>query len=190
MITLIVLGLFFAVMGFGSATGSIGNVQFWNNLFPFKPIIEPMKFGGVALGTSMFKVKRHYPDLTLDKSSRYGISGTYTENNIQYKIWFLNEELGYKSYRIRYRYIFTGTSETAIHKKLSGKFGMPSTGNCQRNTFNSRNFCTFQWWPPTGISLQALSKVQKRTFGDRVVVILTASDPYLEGKLRRTLARF
>lgn len=190
LLTLLALGVFFLIMGFGSATGSIGNVQFWTDLFPFKTKIEPMRFGGVALGTGLLKVKRMYPDLKLDTNGRHGVSGTYTSGKKRYKIWFLDKDNGYKAYKIRYTRKFTGIDETEVHKKLSGKFGMPSTTTCQRSTFSAENNCRFQWWPPAGISVTALSKVKRSSYHGRyVLLILTASDPYLEGKRRRLLAR-
>lgn len=143
--------------------------------------------GPVRLGQTVESVTKEHPEMTITATSWGGYLGRFVDAGATFSVAFLGPDGGHKAFRIRYDQAFQPLSSDEVLARYAGRFGRPTTTECQRSIIWQGGRCQFKWMMAKGLQVNVFSRTMTDSdSAKRTEITLGAIDTRLQARLRRS----
>ncbi len=146
---------------------------------PEKP--PGFQLAGIQLGMTPVEAGWIQPEMRLSGDVERGQRGAFNLGKGTYKVSFRGSSGARKAYRIRYKETFHNFSEVELRHLMVVKFGNPAVTRCGKDNPLEGWECTYHWWRPDGVILDAIIRTLNNVDGTHNTTLnLVAVDPRIE----------
>ena len=139
------------------------------------------QLAGVQLGMTPVEAGWIRPEMRFSGDVDRGQRGAFNLGKGAYKVSFMGSSGAQKAYRIHYKETFSDFSEVELRHHLVVKFGTPSMTRCGKDNPLKGWECTYHWWRPDGVILDAFTRTVNNADGTfNTTINLVAVDPRIE----------
>lgn len=148
---------------------------------PMAEKLPGFQLAGVQLGMTPVEASWIQPEMRLSGDVDRGQRGAFNLGKGTYKVSFMGSSGARKAYRIHYKETFSNFSEVELRHHLVVKFGKPAVIRCGKDNPLEGWECTYHWWRPDGVILDAITRTVNNAGGTLITTInLVAVDPRIE----------